>query len=64
MLEICFGTYLVLGLPIVLLLWMTLAVSKTHRENDQQRYYQIVLAVSKFKNAPGEYNLLEEPVSP
>ena len=63
MVEICFGAYLVLGLPAMLLLWMTLAISKMHRENDQQRYYQIALALSRFKNARGEYDLLEDPAA-
>lgn len=59
MLEICFGAYLVLGLPVMLLLWMTLAVSKMPRENDQQRHYQITLALANLKNA-GNYQFLEE----
>lgn len=54
MLEICVGTYLVLGLPAMLFLWMALAVSKMPKENDQQRYYQIVLGISNLKNARGK----------
>ena len=34
MLEIIFGTYLVLGLPAFFLLWTALAVSKLHGESD------------------------------
>ena len=66
MLEICFGTYLVLGLPAALLLWMALVVSKMRdmgRENDRQRHYQMALAISSFKNARGEFDLLEDPAS-
>lgn len=63
MLEICFGTYLVLGLPALLFLWTALAVSKMHKENDQERYDQITVAISRRKNALGDYELLEEPVS-
>ena len=54
MLEICVGTYLVLGLPAMLFLWMALAVAKTPKENDEQRYYQIVLGISSLKNAGGK----------
>lgn len=53
MLEICFGTYLLLGLPAVLVLWTALAASKMHNmggENDQQRYYQIALATSSTQD--------------
>jgi hypothetical protein len=54
MLEICFGTYLVLGLLAMVLLWMTLAVSKMRRESDRQRHYQISLAATNLKNARGK----------
>ena len=56
MLEIFLVIYLLLGLLATLLLWMALAVSSMHRENDQQRHYQIALAVSNL-NARGEYEL-------
>ena len=60
MLEICFGTYLVLGLPAMLLLWMALAVSKMHRENDRQRQYHITLALASPQNARGKYDIAED----
>lgn len=63
MLEICFGTYLVLGLPVMVLLWMALAASKLPRENDRQRHYQITLAIARLKDIRGEYHLLEDPAS-
>ena len=68
MLQICFGTYLVLGLPAILLLWTALAASRMHdmeEGNDCQRFYQIALAISNFKNAKygREYDLLEDPAS-
>jgi len=49
MLQICFGTYLVLGLPAILLLWTALAASRMHNMEegyDRQRFYRIALAVS------------------
>ena len=68
MLQICFGTYLVLGLPVILLLWAVLAVSRMHdmeEGNDCQRFYQITLAISNFKNAGyrKEYDLLKDTAS-
>lgn len=53
MLQICLGTYLVLGLPAMLLLWMALAAAKTHdmdEGHDRQRYYRIALAIANLKN--------------
>jgi hypothetical protein len=68
MLQICFGTYLVLGLPAILLLWTALATSRMHdidEGHDRQRFYRIALAISNFKNAKygREYDLLEDPAS-
>ena len=66
MLQVCFGTYLVLGLPALLLLWAALAASKLHdleEGQDRQRFYRIVLAISNFKNGRGEFDLLEDSVS-
>jgi hypothetical protein len=66
MLQVCFGTYLVLGLPAILLLWTALAASGMHdREEgyDRQRFYQIVLAISNFKNGRGEFDRIDDPVS-
>ena len=65
---ICFGTYLVLGLPVILLLWTALAASRMHdmeEGNDRQRFYQITLAISNFKNAGyrKEYDLLKDTAS-
>jgi len=68
MLQICFGTYLVLALPVILLLWTALAASRMHDMEegyDRQRFYRIVLAISNFKNAGyrKEYDLLGDTVS-
>ncbi|MGZ9225239.1 MAG: hypothetical protein ACXW4M_06745 [Anaerolineales bacterium] len=68
MLQICFGTYLVLALPVILLLWTALAASRMHDMGegyDRQRFYRIVLAISNFKNAGyrKEYDLLGDTVS-
>jgi len=68
MLQICFGTYLVLVLPVILLLWTALAASRMHDMEegyDRQRFYRIVLAISNFKNAGyrKEYDLLGDTVS-
>ena len=54
MLQICFGTYLVLGLPAILLLWMALAAAKRHDMgggSEHQRHYRLTLALSNFKNS-------------
>jgi len=69
MLEICFGTYLVLGLPAILLLWTALAASRMHdieEGHDRQRFYRIALAISSFKNVQygREYDLTEGQASP
>jgi hypothetical protein len=68
MLQVCFGTYLVLGLPVILLLWTALAASRMHYMEegyDRQRFYQIVSAISNFKNAKygREYDLLKDRAS-
>lgn len=66
MLQVCFGTYLVLGLPALLLLWAALAASRVHEMeegHDRQRFYRIALAISNFKNGRGEFDLMEDPVS-
>ena len=68
MLQICFGTYLVLAFPAILLLWTALAVSRMHdleEGHDRQRFYRIALAISNFKNAQygREYDLLEDHAS-
>jgi hypothetical protein len=66
MLQVCFGTYLVLGLPAILLLWAALKASRLHdREegHDRQRFYRIALAISNFKNGQGEFDLLKDSVS-
>ena len=68
MLQVCFGTYLVLGLPAILLLWAALAASRIYdmeEGHDRQRFYRIALAISNFKNAKygREYDLLENPAS-
>ncbi len=65
MLQVFFGIYLVLGLPAILLLWTALAASRMHdmeEGNDRQRFYQITLAISNFKNAGyrKEYDLLKD----
>jgi hypothetical protein len=60
MLEICFGTYLILGLPAMLFLSAALAVSRTHRQTDQQRFYQITLAMAGLKNTLRDVELLED----
>ena len=66
MLQIFFGTYLVLGLPAILLLWTALAASRMHNMEegyDRQRFYRIALAISGFKNARGKFNLVEDRAS-
>lgn len=68
MLQICFGTYLVLAFPAILLLWTALAASRMHdleEGHDRQRFYRIALAISNFKNAQygREYDLLEDQAS-
>lgn len=66
MLQIFFGTYLILGLPAVLLLWTALAASGRHEIEegyDRQRFYRIALAISNFKNARSEQDLVEDPAS-
>jgi len=68
MLQVCFGTYLVLGLPVLLLLWTALAASRMYdmeEGHDRQRFYRIALAISSFKNAHygREYDLLEDHAS-
>ena len=62
MLQICFGTYLLLAFPAILLLWTALAASRMHdleEGHDRQRFYRIALAISNFKNAQygREYDL-------
>lgn len=68
MLQICFGTYLVLALPIIVVLWTALAASRIHDMEvgqDRQRFYRITLAISNFKNTRqrNEYDLLENTAS-
>ena len=68
MVQVCFGTYLVLALPAILLLWAALEASRVHDMEegfDRQRFYRIALAISNFKNAGyrKEYDLLEDPAS-
>jgi len=68
MVQVCFGTYLVLALPAILLLWAALEASRVHdmeEGHDRQRFYRIALAISNFKNAQygREYNLLEDHAS-
>jgi hypothetical protein len=66
MLQICFGTYFVLGLPAILLLWAALSASRMYDRgegHDRQRFYRIALAISNFKNVRGEFDLLEDSVS-
>ena len=65
MLQICFGTYLVLGLPAILLLWMALSAAKMHDLNGgstRQRHYQLRLTLSNLKNAnfTRNYDLLDD----
>jgi hypothetical protein len=53
-------------LPAILLLWAALSASGMYdREegHDRQRFYRIALAISNFKNARGEFGLLEDSVS-
>lgn len=66
MLQICFGTYLVLGLPAILLLWMALATATMHDLNGgstRQRHYRLMVTLSNLKNtkSTGNYDLLEDP---
>jgi hypothetical protein len=68
MLQICLDIYLMLSLPAALVLWMSLVTSRMHeveRGDDQQRFYRIALAISKFKEAQLErkYDLWEDPIS-
>ena len=66
MLQIFFGTYLVLGLPAILLLWTALAASRMHNMEegyDRQRFYRTALAISNLKNARGESDLLGDDAS-
>ena len=66
MLQVCFGTYLVLGLPAILLLWAALAASRMHEideGHDRQRFYQIASAISNFKGARGEFDLIKDYAS-
>jgi len=66
MAQIFFVTYLVLGLLATLLLWTTLVASRMHdieEGENLQRVDRTALAVSSFKNARVEPDLLEEPVS-
>jgi len=68
MLQICFEIYLMLSLPTALLLWMSLIASRTYeveRGDDQQRFYRIALAISKFKEVRLErkYDLREDLIS-
>ena len=68
MLQVCFGIYLVLGVPALLLVWTALAASRMHDMEegyDHQRFYRIVLAISNFKNAQygREYDLIEDHAS-
>ena len=68
MLQVCFGIYLVIALPAILLLWTALAASRMHDEveegYDRQRFYQIALAISNFKNAlRREYDLIKDYAS-
>jgi len=68
MLQICFGTYLVLALPVIVVLWTALAASRMHdmeEGKDRQRFYRITLAISNFRNVGyrKEYNLLKDTVS-
>ncbi len=68
MLLICFGTYLVLGLPVILLLWTALTASRMHdmeveEAYDRQRFYQIASAISNFKGARGEFDLIKDYAS-
>ena len=66
MLQVCFGIYLILGLPAILLLWTALAASRMHdleEGYDRQRFYRIALAISNFKNARGEFDLIKDHAS-
>ena len=65
MLQICFGTYLVLGLPAILVLWMALSTAKMHDLNvgsTRQRHYRLMVALSNLKNAKfiRNYDLMED----
>lgn len=65
MLQICFGTYLVLGLPAILVLWMALATAKVHDLNGgstRQRHYRLMVALSNPKNTnfTRNYDLVED----
>jgi hypothetical protein len=53
-LQICFGTYLLLSVPAALLLWIVLIISRiddTERGPDRQRFYRIALAIWNLRNA-------------
>jgi hypothetical protein len=68
MLQVCLGTYLVLGLPAIFVLWTALAAARMHDMEEgyeRQRFYRIALAISNFKNAQyrGKYRLVEDPAS-
>lgn len=54
MLQIILGTYLLLALGAMLLLWMALAAANMHEMDDgsdRQRQYRIAMALSNLKNA-------------
>ncbi len=68
MLQVFFGIYLVIGLPAILLLWTALAASRMHdmeveEAYDRQRFYQIASAISNFKGARGEFDLIKDYAS-
>ena len=54
MLQICFGTYLVLAVPALLLILAAMAAAKQHdmaESRDRQRHDQITFPVGKRQNA-------------
>lgn len=54
MLQIILGTYLVIGLGAMLLLWMSLAAARMYDANegsDRQREYRLVRAISNLRSA-------------
>ncbi|HLF73265.1 MAG TPA: hypothetical protein VI524_02875 [Anaerolineales bacterium] len=65
MLQICFGSYLVLAVPAILVVWMALAAARMHDTeagSDGQRHYRIALALAHIKNTQyaSKYDLLED----
>ena len=70
MLQICFGTDLVLAVPALLLILAALAAAKQYdmaESRDRQRHYQITSPVGKRQNTQSQYgkrqDLLEDPSS-